>query len=113
MSDLFDVNDWLAAKQISSSSMRVSGDSLNPFASPSRSLERVREILCLVDDLAVAELDNVYCTEQTDGSPTPGGENETSKSLHSRAQLSCCLPHLTPVNIKEGKRNGRAEKRFG
>jgi|SRR5450432_2227026 hypothetical protein len=34
----------------------ASGDYLNPLASPGRSLEGVREVLCLVDDFAVAEL---------------------------------------------------------
>ena len=34
---------------------------LNPLASPVRRLEGVREILCLVYDLAVAELHNAHC----------------------------------------------------
>jgi hypothetical protein len=48
--------------------------------------------------------------EQTESSPTLDAEKETSKSLHSRAQLSCCLPHLTQVNIKEGSEMAEPRK---
>src|SRR5580658_10521723 len=34
---------------------------LNPLAPPGRRLERIREILCLVHDLAVAEFHNTHC----------------------------------------------------
>ena len=36
-------------------------DPLNPLAPPGWRLEGIREILCLVDDLTVAELHNAYC----------------------------------------------------
>jgi hypothetical protein len=36
-------------------------DRLNPLASPGWRLEGIREILCLVHDLAVAELHNAHC----------------------------------------------------
>src|ERR1700733_7521303 len=36
-------------------------DTLNPLAPPSRRLEGIRKILCLVHDLAVAELHNAHC----------------------------------------------------
>ena len=35
-------------------------DLLNPLPAPSRRLEGIREILCFVDDLAVAELHNAH-----------------------------------------------------
>jgi len=39
----------------------VSLDHLNPLPPPVRSLEWAREVLCLMDDLAVAELHNAHC----------------------------------------------------
>src|ERR1700722_12016560 len=38
-----------------------SPDTLNPLAPPRRRLEGIRKILCLVHDLAVAELHNAHC----------------------------------------------------
>src|SRR5246127_5742192 len=38
----------------------ASGDLLNPLSPPSRCLEGIPEILCFVDDLAVAELHNTH-----------------------------------------------------
>ena len=38
----------------------ASRDLLNPLPPPGRRLEGIREILCFVDDLAVAELHNTY-----------------------------------------------------
>ena len=38
----------------------VSRDPQNPLAPPVRSLEGVREILCLVDDLTVAKFHNAH-----------------------------------------------------
>jgi hypothetical protein len=38
----------------------ASRDLLNPLLPPSRRLERIREILCFMDDLAVTELHNAY-----------------------------------------------------
>src|SRR6202161_2090169 len=42
-------------------SMPALRDPLNPLASPGRRLEGIRKILCLVHDLAVAELHNAHC----------------------------------------------------
>src|SRR5271170_6742658 len=42
-------------------STRASRDPLNPLAPPGRCLEGIREILCLVHDLTVAELHNAHC----------------------------------------------------
>jgi hypothetical protein len=39
----------------------ASRDLLNPLASPSGRLEGIREILCFVHDLTVAELHNAHC----------------------------------------------------
>ena len=39
----------------------ASRDLLNPLASPGGRLEGIREILCLVHDLTVAELHNAHC----------------------------------------------------
>ena len=39
----------------------ASRDPLNPLASPGWRLEGIREILCLVHDLADAELHNAHC----------------------------------------------------
>jgi len=39
----------------------VSRDSLNPLAPPGRRLEWIREILCLVHYLTIAELHNAHC----------------------------------------------------
>ena len=39
----------------------ASRDLLNPLAPPGRRLEGIREILCLVHDLTVAELHNAHC----------------------------------------------------
>src|SRR3984957_4984111 len=39
----------------------VSRDFLNPLAPPGRCLEGIREILCLVHNLTVAELHNAHC----------------------------------------------------
>jgi hypothetical protein len=38
---------------------------LNPLPPPSRRLERIPEILCFVDDLAVAELHNTHRVRQS------------------------------------------------
>src|SRR6478609_6958929 len=38
----------------------MSRDLLNPLPPPSRRLEGIREILCLVDDLAITELHNAH-----------------------------------------------------
>jgi hypothetical protein len=42
-------------------SMRQSPDPLNPLTAPCWRLEGIREILCLVHHLTVAELHNAYC----------------------------------------------------
>jgi hypothetical protein len=39
----------------------ASRDPLNPLAPPSRRLEGIRKILCLVHNLTVAELHNAHC----------------------------------------------------
>ncbi len=39
----------------------ASRDPLNPLAPPGRRLEGIREVLCFVHDLAVAELHNAHC----------------------------------------------------
>ena len=39
----------------------ASRDLLNPWPPPSRRVEGIREILCFVDDFAVAELHNAHC----------------------------------------------------
>ena len=39
----------------------ASGDPLNPLAPPGRRFEGIREILCLVHNLTVAELHNTHC----------------------------------------------------
>jgi len=39
----------------------ASRDALNPLAPPGWRLEGIREILCLVHDLTVAELHNAHC----------------------------------------------------
>ena len=43
----------------------ASRDLLNPLSPPSRCLEGIPEILCFVDDLAVAELHNTHCVCQS------------------------------------------------
>jgi len=43
-----------------SADAEASRDPLYPLAPPVRSLERVREILCLVHDLTVAKLHNAH-----------------------------------------------------
>ena len=45
----------------SSITYAASRDPLNPLAPPGRRLEGIREILCLVHDLTVAELHNAHC----------------------------------------------------
>src|ERR1700683_2640438 len=47
----------------------ASRDPLNPLAPPGRRLEGIREILCLVHDLAVAEFHDAHCVG---GSPLVG-----------------------------------------
>ena len=43
----------------------ASRDLLNPLPPPGRRLEGIPEILCFVDDLAVAELHNAHCVCQS------------------------------------------------
>src|SRR5262245_40848199 len=50
-----------AAYQRAHSLSVVSRDLLDPLPPPSRRLEGIREILCLVHDLAVAEFHNAHC----------------------------------------------------
>jgi hypothetical protein len=50
------INGRLCAKQISSSSVRRHPELLNPMPPPDRRLDGIPEILCFVDDLAIAEL---------------------------------------------------------
>jgi hypothetical protein len=51
----------LLPKTVGCVSLRRHCDLLNPLAPPSGRLEGIREILCLVHDLSVAELHNTHC----------------------------------------------------